>query len=121
MEFRRVLPQLLVMRYCGERGLQAKLNDETITGFPLDVYVPEAQLAFIVKERDSKSYQERLMIVRHQCTKKDIRLVEIYLDTPQSIRVAVIQALAKSHIYIASDQEDVADVRDRFFSWRRRQ
>lgn len=121
MEFQRVLPQLLVMRYCGERGLQAKLNDETITGFTLDVYVPEAQLAFIVKERDSKSYQETLMIVRHQCTKKGISLVEINSDTPQSIREAVVQAFAKSHIYIASDEEDVADVRERFFSWRRRQ
>ena len=117
----RVLPQLLVMRYCGERGLKYKLNDESITGISMDVYVPEAQLAFIVKDRDSKSFQETLMIVRHQCTKKGVQLVEIKLCSPQEIRVEIVQAFAKAHIYIASDEEDITFARERFFAWRRRQ
>ena len=121
LEFRRVLPQLLVMRYCGERGLKFNLNDETITGISLDVYVPEAQLAFITIDRDSKSFQETLMIVRHQCAKKGVQLAEIKLGSPQEIRVAIVQAFAKAHIYIASDEEDTSDARERFFAWRRRQ
>ena len=121
LEFMRVLPQLLVMRYCGERGLKYKLNDESITGISMDVYVPEAQLAFIVKDRDSKSFQETLMIVRHQCTKKGVQLVEIKLCSPQEIRVEIVQAFAKAHIYIASDEEDITFARERFFAWRRRQ
>ena len=87
----------------------------------MDVYVPEAQLAFITIDRDSKSFQEMLMIVRHQCAKKDVQLAEIKLGSPQEIRVAVVQAFSKAHIYIASDEEDITISREKFFAWRRRQ
>lgn len=120
MEFRRVLPQLLILRYCGERGLQVKLNDEEITGIPLDAYVPEARLAFVANEREAKYFQETLMVVRHQCEKKKVQLAEINLNSAQGIRIAIVQAFARAHIYISSDEKDVSIVRKRFFAWRSR-
>lgn len=120
MEFRRVLPQLLILRYCRERGLQVKLNDEEITGIPLDAYVPEARLAFVANEREAKYFQETLMVVRHQCEKKKVQLAEINLNSAQDIRIAIVQAFARAHIYISSDEKDVSIVRKRFFAWRSR-
>ena len=69
---------------------------------------------------DLKYFQETLMVVRHQCEKKKVQLAEINLNSAQGIRIAIVQAFARAHIYISSDEKDVSIVRKRFFAWRSR-
>lgn len=87
---------------------------------PLKANVPEARLAFVANEREAKYFQETLMVVRHQCEKKKVQLAEINLNSAQDIRIAIVQAFARAHIYISSDEKDVSIVRKRFFAWRSR-
>ena len=54
-EYRRVLPQLLIMLYCGRNGLKPRINDEDTIGVLLDVYIPDLKLAFFVVGKGTKT------------------------------------------------------------------
>ena len=120
-EFLRVLPQLLILLYCGSHDIDIILNDETITGVLLDAYIPESRLAFVVIDRGTKTERDTFTVADHLCKVRGIKCVCISArNDPEIICVLIKKALRSIHIYITSDNmADIETARRRFEQWRK--
>lgn len=120
-EFLRVLPQLLILLYCGSHDVDVILNDETITGVLLDAYIPESRLAFVVIDRGTKTERDTFTVADHLCKVRGIKCVCISTrNDPEIICVLIKKALRSIHIYITSDNmADIETARRRFEQWRK--
>ena len=120
-EFLRVLPQLLILLYCGSHDVDIILNDETITGALLDAYIPESRLAFVVIDRGTKTERDTFTVADHLCKVRGIKCVCISArNDPEIICVLIKKALRSIHIYITSDNmADIETARRRFEQWRK--
>ena len=120
-EFRRVLPQLLILLYCGSHDVDVILNDETTTGVLLDAYIPESRLAFVVIDRGTKTERDTFTVADHLCKVRGIKCVCISArNDPEIICVLIKKALRSIHIYITSDNmADIETARRRFKQWRK--
>ena len=98
-----------------------KLNDETNIGVPLDAYIPESKLAFIVIDRGTKTERETYMVADHLCKARGIKCVCLSVrNDPGNICLEIKRALRFAHIYITSDnEEDIKIARKQFGRWRK--
>ena len=118
-EFRRALPQLLVLYYAKHNSVKAYVDDDRMIGVPLDVMIPAMKIAFVFPYKGTNREQGVLRVLRHLCETRGLIYEEIYQKDPLEICVAIKQAFAKARIYINSDSEkDIAAVRERYLSWR---
>ena len=115
-EFLRILPQLLILLYCGRHGVDVKLNDETTIGILLDAYIPESRLGFVVIDRGTKTEHKKLLVAKHLCKARTIKCVCLSLrNGPENICVEIKKAFRSMHIYITSKIEnDIQTARKRF-------
>lgn len=118
-EFRRALPQLLVLYYAKLNSVKAYVDDDRMIGVPLDVVIPVMKIAFVFPYKGTNREQGVLRVLRHLCETRGLIYEEIYQKDSLEICVAIKQAFAKARIYINSDSEkDIAAVRERYLSWR---
>lgn len=118
-EFRRAIPQLLVLYYAKHNGVKAYVDDDRMIGVPLDVVIPAMKIAFVFPYKGTNREQGVLRVLRHLCETRGLIYEEIYQKDPLEICIAIKQAFAKARIYINSDSEkDIAAVRERYLSWR---
>ena len=119
-EFRKALPQLLVMYYAQQRKLKVLLDDDNAIGVPLDAVIPELKLSFVFPYKGTNREDSVMEVLKYLCEKRGLLHEEIRAKEPIEICIAIKQAFARAHIYINSDNEqDVATVRERFLSWRK--
>ena len=120
-DFRKSLPQLLVILYAGRNHIKYILDDEEVIGIPLDAYIPGIKTAFAFPYRGTDREEGELRVLQHLCEKRGIRFERIASKDPVELCIAIKQAFAKAHIYIHSDPEsDIAVIRERFMTWRKR-
>ena len=118
-DFRKALPQLMVMYYAKQNNIKVLLDDDRAIGVPLDALLPALKLAFVFPYKGTNREQGVLRVLRHLCETRGLIYEEINQKDPIEICVAVKQAFAKARIYINSDSEkDYAIVRERYFTWR---
>lgn len=118
-EFRRSLPQLLVLYYAKRNNVKAYVDDDRAIGVPLDVVIPTMKLAFVFPYRGTNREQGVLCVLRHLCEMRGLIYEEIHQKEPLELCVAIKQAFAKARIYINTDSEkDLATIRERYLSWR---
>ena len=99
-EYRRVLPQLLIMLYCGRNGLKPRINDEDTIGVLLDVYIPDLKLAFFVVGKGTKTETDTQLIATHLCDRRDIVLeVVSFRASPESLCMDIKHAFQDAHVY----------------------
>ena len=114
-EFRRELPLMLVGLYAKGKGLKVRLNDENIIGVMLDAVVPELRLAFVFTYKGTDREKNILQVIRHLCKQRDITCVDIPLQDPAQMCIAIKQGFAKVHVYISSNNDaDIAKLRTKF-------
>lgn len=119
-DFRKSLPQLLVLYYAKQNRLRVLIDDESAIGVPLDALFPELKLAFVFPYKGTNREQGVLRVLRHLCEIRGFQYEEIRQKDPLELCVAIKQAFAKAHIYITTDSEkDIAIVRERYLSWRK--
>ena len=121
-EFRRVLPQLLIMLYCGRNGLKPRINDEDTIGVPLDAYIPDLKLAFLAIGRGTKTETDTQAIAKHLCERRGIVLEAVsYRASSESLCVDIKRAFQEAHVYFTSDfEKDIEIAHTQFYRWRRR-
>ena len=118
-DFRKALPQLMVMYYAKQNNIKVLLDDDRAIGVPLDALLTALKLAFVFPYKGTNREQGVLRVLRHLCETRGLIYEEINQKDPIEICVAVKQAFAKARIYINSDSEkDYAIVRERYFTWR---
>ena len=118
-DFRKTLPQLMVMYYAKRNNIKVLLDDDRAIGVPLDALLPALKLAFVFPYKGTNREKGVLRVLRHLCETRGLIYEEINQKDPIEVCVAVKQAFAKARIYINSDSEkDYAIVRERYFTWR---
>lgn len=117
-EFQSVLPQLVIKYYAEKKGLTTRFYAAEVIGLPLDVYLPEENLAITV--RMETEAMDR--VKEHLCRQRGIRYIKMpYRDC----RVAsdymhdIMRMFQEAHIYFSTDVDrDLAYIRNRFMEWR---
>lgn len=119
-EFARVLPQLLIMLYCGRLGFKVRLNDEETIGISLDAYIPELQLAVAVIGNGTKTEEETILVVQHLYKVRGLLFDTVsFNDSTDGVCRGVKKAFREAHIYINSDNDDdVRTAHRQFFKWK---
>ena len=120
-EFKRVLPQLLIMLYCGRLGFKVKLNDEETIGITLDAYIPELKLAVAVIGNGTKAEEETVLVTQHLCKVRGLLFDTVsFKDSAEGVCRGVKKAFQGAHIYITSDNDDdVRTAHRQFFRWKK--
>lgn len=121
-EFARVLPQLLIMLYCGRLGFKVRINDEETIGALLDAYIPELNLAIVVIGSGTKTETETILVTKHLCMMRGIQLDTIsFKESKEKMCIEVKEAFREAHIFINSDNDDdVGTAHKQFFRWKSR-
>ena len=121
-EFRRMLPQLLLLRYSKDNDLTIKLNDTKMVGVEVDAYIPELYTVITVIDRSTKSTSNIQTVIEHICRRSRIKYVK--LDTrkaPEEVCNDIKAAFRAGNIFIRTDsEEDVRTARKQFGFWRRK-
>lgn len=119
-EFRRMLPQLMLLRYSKDNDLTVKLNDTKMVGVEVDAYIPDFNTVFAVIDRTTKSLDNTQMVIEHICRRSEIKYVK--LDTrkaPEEVCNDIKAAFRAGNIFIRTDsEEDVRTARKQFGLWR---
>ena len=120
-EFARVLPQLLIMLYCGRLGFKVRLNDEETIGITLDAYIPELKLAVALIGNGTKSEEEAVLVIQHLCKVRGLLFDTVsFKDSAEGVCRGVKKAFQEAHIYITSDNDDdVRTAHRQFFRWKK--
>ena len=120
-EFARVLPQLLIMLYCGRLGFKVRLNDEENIGITLDAYIPELKLAVAVIGNGTKTEEEAVLVTQHLCKVRGLLFDTVsFKDSAEGVCRGVKKAFQGAHIYITSDNDDdVRTAHRQFFRWKK--
>ena len=120
-EFARVLPQLLIMLYCGRHGFKVRLNDEETIGITLDAYIPELKLAVAVIGNGTKTEEEAVLVTQHLCKVRGLLFDSVsFKDNAEGVCRGVKKAFQGAHIYINSDNDDdVRTAHRQFFRWKK--
>ena len=120
-EFARVLPQLLIMLYCGRLGFKVRLNDEETIGITLDAYIPELKLAVAVIGNGTKAEEEAVLVTQHLCKVRGLLFDTVsFKDSAEGVCRGVKKAFQGAHIYITSDNDDdVRTAHRQFFRWKK--
>ena len=114
-EFLTALPQLLLMLYCGRKGLRVHMNTDGIIGIPLDMYVPDLKAAFEFEMRmDHLSKVQE--VKQHLCTSMEIQYFVIRSrDSPEETVAEIRKALSAIHFYpTGKTDEDITIARKRY-------
>ncbi len=120
-ELLNCLPQLLVMQYASRYDLEIRIDDEDTIGVPMDVYIPELNLAFVFPYKGTETERNTGMVIDHLCSKRGIHCEYIQAkQEPEDLCLAIKQGFSKAHLFITSDNRmDIALVRGRFLRWRK--
>ena len=120
-EFARVLPQLLIMLYCGRHGFKVRLNDEETIGITLDAYIPELKLAVALIGNGTKAEEEAVLVIQHLCKVRGLLFDTVsFKDSAEGVCRGVKKAFQEAHIYITSDNDDdVRTAHRQFFRWKK--
>ena len=120
-EFAHVLPQLLIMLYCGRLGFKVRLNDEETIGITLDAYIPELKLAVAVIGNGTKTEEEAVLVTQHLCKVRGLLFDTVsFKDSAEGVCRGVKKAFQGAHIYITSDNDDdVRTAHRQFFRWKK--
>ena len=120
-EFARVLPQLLIMLYCGRLGFKVRLNDEETIGITLDAYIPELKLAVALIGNGTKAEEEAVLVIQHLCKVRGLLFDTVsFKDSAEGVCRGVKKAFQEAHIYITSDNDDdVRTAHRQFFRWKK--
>ena len=120
-EFARVLPQLLIMLYCGRLGFKVRLNDEETIGITLDAYIPELKLAVALIGNGTKAEEEAVLVTQHLCKVRGLLFDTVsFKDSAEGVCRGVKKAFQGAHIYITSDNDDdVRTAHRQFFRWKK--
>ena len=116
-----MLPQLLIMLYCGRLGFKVRLNDEETIGITLDAYIPELKLAVALIGNGTKAEEEAVLVTQHLCKVRGLLFDTVsFKDSAEGVCRGVKKAFQGAHIYITSDNDDdVRTAHRQFFRWKK--
>ena len=121
-EFKSVLPQLLIMLYCSQRGLKVEISNESRLGLLIDAYIPELKLAINTIEARTKRGDDTWSVTKHLCEKRGILLQRISVNnTADLICMEVKRALQSGNVFIVSDgANDIETAWEKFLLLKRK-
>lgn len=119
-EFRRMLPQLLLLRYSKDNDLTVKLNDTKMVGVEVDAYIPELNTVFTVIDRSTKSTNNIQTVIEHICRRSRIKYVKLDArKAPEEVCNDIKAAFRAGNFFIRTDsEEEVRTARKQFGFWR---
>lgn len=97
-EFSYNLPGMLLTKCFSEKRIKCSLNNVTVTGFPIDIFVPELKIAiFINVGRVTKQLKMNIAL----CNQKGIKcyLISDKLDVDQRVQM-VEKLLEENNVYM---------------------
>lgn len=100
-EFLYDLPLMLMVKGLIENDIQYRLSDETITGIPIDLYIPELKVAVFLKD----TWQQRNMELNVSlCKLKGIKCYRFDKDlSAEAIVKRVKEILYKNNVFVEAD------------------
>lgn len=119
-EFDVLFPQLLLMYYAKMKGINIELNTDDEIGIPLEVYFPEFDIAFMIKDQASQLEIKKQELIKYLCSKNNIHLFEINREESKT-RIArkIKEMLQSENIFIYTKNTlDVAELKRRYVSWK---
>ena len=121
-EFKTVLPQLLIMLYCSQRGLKVELSDEVRLGVLIDAYIPELKLAINTVDARSKREEDTWSITKHLCEKRGLILNRIYINNAVDLICRDVKKIFQfGNVFIISDStKDIETVWEKFLLLKRK-
>lgn len=121
-EFYKVMPQLLVMLYAGQKGLQVLVNSDREIGVSLETYIPELNFAIESSDTISTEAKALALIKNYICSKRGIKLVQVPYKKGEDQAIyarKIKRAFQKAHVYISSDErEDIDLIHTKFSAWK---
>ena len=119
--FQRNLARLIVTLYAGRLKQKVLIKSDKAIGVPLDVYLPELCLAFVIPYKGTARESAELNVIQHLCKIAGITLAVVGAKEPEQICNEIKRAFALVHTYINSDSEDdILFCRERFMKWQER-
>ena len=119
-EYQSIFPELLITMYAKQNGYGAVLHSDTAIGLPIDVYIPEIQLAIDTVKPTNDEGQCAEKIKQFICGKQNIQYILIpYKSDEEKFAMEIRKLFRRNHIFLTSDiQKDVDLIRKRFTNWR---
>ena len=109
-EFLEALPQLLLLLYCGRKGLKVHMNIDSVIGIPLEAFVPELKAAFEFEKKRERESKVR-NVKRHLCSSKGLAFAVIRTrDSPEEMVAEIRKALNAVHIYPSGKPDEDIDI-----------
>ena len=88
-EHQQYLPKQIIKRYADKYGVKVIFDEEETIGIPLDAYIPDMRIAFVLLHTGSDKEQQMLRIKRHLCMKRGIFCVEIKRQSHETIGMII--------------------------------
>lgn len=120
-EFQSVFPELLITMYAKKNGYDVVLRSGTAVGLPIDVYIPELQLAIDTVKPTNDEGRRSETIKQFICGKQNIQYNLVpYKKDEEKYAMEIRKLFRRNYIFIKSDiQKDIDLIRKRFAKWRR--
>lgn len=82
-EYKQNLLMQLIQEYARQMGVKVVLNDTATTGMPLDVFIPELKIAFILSRKETDKEKRIIAVQKYLCNVRGLECVVIEKTEPQ--------------------------------------
>lgn len=109
-EYRSVFLKLAVGYYANKYGVKAKVNDENLIGIPIEMTIPELQLAFdpVADSKTDKSYQN---VKKHICKKQGITYITVDMKRERlQLLDRIKYSFQEKNIYLRTDTKSDEEI-----------